>query len=480
MVMVDGSITDEEAPLLHPERAQKPFKQAPFPWLQFSTLFLLQQSEYLTETTTYPFMPDLVRNLEIVHGDEKNVGYYVGMLQTAYHLAATVTVFHCCWLSDQIGRRPVLLTGVLGLSICMCVFGLSTMFWTLLLCQLLIGAFNGTTGVIKSMVVEITDSTNVARAWGYIMVGWFVASSLGPAIGGSLSRPADQFPQLFGSSEFFKKHAYFLPCAVCSAFLFMTWMFGFAALKETKEKSISVFPVKRKIRKDTQPLEVQEEENGTNEPPIPLRAILTPKVISAAVNYGALSIVFRAYSAIHPVFLSTPIPDGGLGLAPRAIGTILSVIAIFTGLCQIFIFPRMHNKLGSRNVFILGMLAAFPTFILWPIMNRIAKAGGYSGFLWFTLALQGVCTIVTQLGFGAVLILIAESPRDRASLGATMGFCQLVANVVRAVGPGIFNSLFSLSVDNGYLGGQLVYVVTICIASIALCMASWSPQDCDR
>ncbi|KAK2459583.1 hypothetical protein APHAL10511_008393 [Amanita phalloides] len=471
--MVDRSITDEEAPLLHPEQLQEPSGKTPFPWLQFSTLFLLQQSEWLTDTTTYPFMPDMVRNLEITHGDERNVGHYVGILQTACYFAATITVFQCCRLSDQIGRKPVLLIGMLGLSVSTCALGLSTTFRTLLLCQLSIGAFNGTNGVIKSMIVEITDSTNIAQAWGYLNVAWFVAATLGSAVGGSLSRPADHFPQLFGSSEFFKKYAYFLPCAVCSAFLLMTWMFGSAALKETKKKLSSVSSqLKRVIREDMQPQEAQGGEDENDSLPLPLRAILTPKVIAAAVNYGTLSMVDTAYYSVHSVFLSTPIPDGGLGLTPRAIGNFSSIVAIITGICQVFVFPRMHDKLGSRNFFIFGMLTAFPTFILWPVMNWMAKTGGYSDSIWFALALQTACVMVTQMAFGAVLILISESPRNRASLGATMGFCQMVANTVRTLGPAAFNSLFSLSVDNAFLGGQLVYVILTCIAAIALCIAS--------
>ncbi|KAK2459582.1 hypothetical protein APHAL10511_008392 [Amanita phalloides] len=474
--MVDRSIADEETPLIRPERLQKPSEKTPLPWLQFSTLFLLQQSEWLTDTTTYPFMPDLVRNLEITHGDERNVGYYVGMLQTACYFAATITVFQCCRLSDQIGRKPVLLIGVLGLSVSMCALGLSTTFRTLLLCQLSIGAFNGTTGVIKSMIVEITDSTNIAQAWGYLNVAWFVAATLGSAVGGSLSRPADQFPRLFGSSEFFKKYAYFLPCAVCSAFLFMSWMFGSAALKETKKPISFSSPPKPEIHEDMQPREAQEGEDENDSLPLPLRAILTPKVIAAAVNYATLCMVDKAYYSIHPVFLSTPIPDGGLGLTPRAIGTFSSIVAIITGICQVFIFPRMHDHLGSRNFFIFGILTALPTFGFWPVLNWMAKTGGYSGSVWFALALQTSCSIITQMAFGAVLILISESPRNRASLGATMGFCQMVGNTVRTISPAAFNSLFSLSIDNGYFGGQLVYVILTCIAAIALCVAVRSPQ----
>ena len=45
--------------------------------------------------------------------------------------------------------------------------------------RVLCGALNGNSGVIKSMLMEITDSTNVAQAFGYLPLPWMAGNTLG-------------------------------------------------------------------------------------------------------------------------------------------------------------------------------------------------------------------------------------------------------------------------------------------------------------
>jgi hypothetical protein len=119
------------------------------------------------------------------------------------------------------------------------------------------GALNGNIGVIKSMMVEITDSTNLAQAYAYMPIAWSSGGTLGyvplqyfssllglrsfrsPLIGGSLSRPADRFPNLFGHSQFLKTYPYFLPCAVPATFSALAWIVTFFFLREVRYFELS-------------------------------------------------------------------------------------------------------------------------------------------------------------------------------------------------------------------------------------------------
>jgi hypothetical protein len=51
-------------------------------------------------------------------------------------------------------------------------------------------------------------------------------------IGGSLSRPADRFPDTFGNSRFMRKYPYFLPCAVPASFSVFAWIATYLFLRE--------------------------------------------------------------------------------------------------------------------------------------------------------------------------------------------------------------------------------------------------------
>jgi hypothetical protein len=48
---------------------------------------------------------------------------------------------------------------------------------------------------------------------------------------------------------------------------------------------------------------------------------------------------------------------------------------------------------------------------------------------------------------------------------------------MRAIGPAAANSLFSLSIEKGYLRGQLVYYVLVFISGAALALGTHLPQD---
>ena len=50
------------------------------PWSQFSLVLFLQLAEPLTSQVIFPFTPQLIREIGITHGDDKQVGYYVGLL----------------------------------------------------------------------------------------------------------------------------------------------------------------------------------------------------------------------------------------------------------------------------------------------------------------------------------------------------------------------------------------------------------------
>ena len=51
--------------------------------------------------------------------------------------------------------------------------------------------------VIKSILGEITNPTNEAQVMPLISIMWNVGSIIGPILGGTLSTPAQQYPNSF-------------------------------------------------------------------------------------------------------------------------------------------------------------------------------------------------------------------------------------------------------------------------------------------
>ncbi|KAI0711906.1 MFS general substrate transporter [Cerioporus squamosus] len=466
---------DEETPLLRSDSHGQPKrKHAPIPWAQFSILLVLQLAEPLTSQVIYPFAPELIRNIGITHGDETRVGYYVGVMQSIFFATQAMTVMHWSRISDHIGRKPVIMTGLMGLSLSMYCFGLSRTFWGLVISRSLNGALNGNIGVMKSMLAEITDPSNIAQAYAYLPIAWSTGATLGPIIGGSLSRPADRYPSVFGGIEFLKQYPYFLALAC-----FVTLFF----LKETVKNPLSLrqilrlSPKEAAIERDaSQVAKNPVVDDGSR--PLPLRQLLVPRVIIAAGNYAFLAIVDITLRAIQPVFYSTPIALGGLGLDPQVIGLIMSLYGIINGLTQIFLFGRIHDRFGTKRVYMTGIASVLPVFGLFPFINELARLEGLSSAVWALTIGQALLSIIINFAYGCVFIFITASSPNKASLGSVNGIAQMLVSIMRAVGPAAANSLFSLSIDkqHHYMGGYFVYVALSTLVCAALWVATFLPD----
>ncbi|KAI1797331.1 MFS general substrate transporter [Ganoderma leucocontextum] len=466
---------DEETPLLRSE-SRKPNK-TPIPWGQFTILLICQLAEPLTSQVINPFAPELIRSLGITHGDETKVGYYVGVMQSIFYATQAITVMHWSRISDHVGRKPVFMTGLMGLSLSMYCFGLSRTFWGAVISRSLNGALNGNIGVMKSMLAEITDSTNIAQAYAFMPIAWSTGATLGPAIGGTLSHPAERHPDIFGQYEFLKKYPYFLACSIPATFSMLACFTTLFFLKETVRKPVSLRTLLR-----LSPKEVAIESSDStvvNVPtaddksgPLPLKRLLVPRVIIPAANYAFLAIVDITLRAIQPVFYATPITLGGLGLNPQEIGWVLSVYGVINGFIQLSLFSRANDRFGSKRVYLTGIAMAVPVFALFPVINDIARAEGMVPMVWGLVIGQALLSIAINFSYGAVFIFITASAPNKASLGCSSRSCA-------PIGPATANSLFSLSIDqeHHYMGGRLVYYALSAIVLVAFWVGTLLPTD---
>lgn len=216
--------------------------------------------------------------------------------------------------------------------------------------------------------------------------------------------------------------------------------------------------------------ETPENENGNieeprkeDETPLPLRALLIPRVLIAAGNYATLSLVDIAFRAIQPLFFATPVELGGLGLDPPRIGNILSVYGVLSGLFQVFFFADLHDRFGSKVIYSTAIASGIPVILTFPLINALARTQGLSWMVWSLVGVQLVLSMTQNLGFGelscvrrepallidvsaaCVFIYIAAASPNRASLGATNGIAQLLVSIMRTIGPASATSMFSLS-----------------------------------
>ena len=84
---------------------------SPLPKKQMAILAIIALSEQTALNSISPFLPEMAASFPGVNPDQ--VGIYVGTIASAFALAQLTTNFFWGWLSDRIGRKPVILLGTI-------------------------------------------------------------------------------------------------------------------------------------------------------------------------------------------------------------------------------------------------------------------------------------------------------------------------------------------------------------------------------
>ncbi|UVI33610.1 MFS transporter [Paenibacillus spongiae] len=138
-----------------------------------------------------PVLPELIKE-----ASPGSVEFHTGMMLSIY--SAISFVLSPIWggLSDRIGRRPVILIGVLGFAASFLVFGIADGNLTLMyVSRILGGLFSGAvTSVIVAYVADITPPDQRTKGMGLVGMSIGLGFTIGPGFGGLLSLVSHNTP----------------------------------------------------------------------------------------------------------------------------------------------------------------------------------------------------------------------------------------------------------------------------------------------
>ena len=133
--------------------------------------------------------------------------------------------------------------------------------------------------------------------------------------------------------------------------------------------------------------------------PLPMKDVLTRRVVIVILNYSLLALLDIALRALQPLFYTMHVQYGGLGFSPPVVGLCLAAFGVLSGLYQAFIFTSVYDQFGPKRIFVTSMLTFVPIFGLFPLMNLSARHGGVNALTWAELSLQGILYVIMDMGF---------------------------------------------------------------------------------
>lgn len=325
----------------------------------------------------------------------------------------------------------------------------------------LCGLLNGNVGVVKSMLGEMTDSTNRGRAFSYWESAYGMGTIVGPMLGGFLANPVQQFPTLFGNSELFKTFPYLFPCLISSFISLLGATVGYIYMEETCPAIL-----KQKVQRQTDPERLpllmdgsnttMQEQPADEEAPRPrsssatsnssqsrtISEIMNKSVVDSILCYAMWCLIHVMYEEVYALYVAEPLKAGGLQFTSFEIGLVLSLSGIVQLVSQLGIYPILERKLGLLNTYRLACVIMAVFSIALPFCTDFARSivtstdGIYTSgqktavFIMLFFLLAGK-TFASVIGFIPVIIFVNDSAPSTKNLGTVHGFGQVAASLVR-------------------------------------------------
>jgi DHA1 family tetracycline resistance protein-like MFS transporter len=372
-------------------------------------LFLVVMIDMIGFGIVIPFLTYFIEDLASIQG-VMEIGLWVGLMMVSY--SAAQFLFSPLWgsLSDRLGRKPIILTGLVGNTVFFAVFGISTSLLMALVARFCAGAFNANIAVAKAYIGDISDNTNLAKRMGLIGAAFGVGFTVGPFIGGEFSSPAEKWSIFTGT--IFDTHPYLLPCLIASLLSTISFIFAIWKLPEshttTSDEKISLNPITHvsNMIKDIKKV-IQMPQLG--------RLVM----ISVMFMYG--------FTIMHAVFVLFTEYD--LGFNESQNGRIFAIIGINGLIVQGWLIGPLTKKYGSVNLMKIGTLICGLGLTLIPYVSH--------QYIWLTMGavvmLLSTGNALFQPSFSAIL---AQRTRDGGQeMGMVMGSQESASAFARILGP---------------------------------------------
>ncbi|WP_394218875.1 MFS transporter [Halobacillus trueperi] len=359
-------------------------------------LTLIQFFVYIGFGIIIPIIPELIANMN-------GSALHIGWLLAVYSLASFLTARLWGGIADRIGRRKVILIGLLGFTISFLMFALFINHLAALYVSRMIGGlFAGAlyTGSM-SYVADITSNENRNKYMGFVGMAIGLGFILGPAMGGLLSKVSIAFP-------FY----------ISAGFMAFTFLLTFFVLKESKPKQAA----------RRQSISIKDQLTG-NLVPLFLFTFVTTLLLAG------LEGTFQIYQIQK------------IDITPFEVGLLFMVSGLIDAGIQGGVMQKIKDGTETH----------------WIIMGQVVSAGGLllmplSYNLWFAGIFLAIFTAGNALVRTCTLSLITKKTDQH---GAATGASYSIDSLGRVLGPVVFTWIFEMHALATFLTASLLGVLSI-------------------
>jgi MFS transporter, DHA1 family, multidrug resistance protein len=336
----------------------------------------------------------------------------LGLLMAVYSLMQLL--FAPMWgrVSDRIGRKPVIMIGILGLSLSFFLMAISSELWMLFAARIIGGLLSSANmPTVMAYVADITSEEDRGKGMGIIGASVGLGFIFGPAIGGIFSQSSLNMPfYLAGATSLI-------------TFLLVTFV-----LKES--------------------LSPEQRSSQAKEKTSLLKAFNGP----VSVLFILQLFVSLSLSGLEATFAYFAAEKAGLGAVQ--LGYIFMIMGLAGAIVQGGLVGRMTKKFGEGAVIQLGILISAIGFALILLIKGFGTAALF-------LTIFGVGNGLIRPSVSSLL-----TKKSTAGHGSTTGLLSSFDSLGRIIGPPLGGWLFSIAIGMPYISGIILSVIALLLYQI--------------
>lgn len=332
----------------------------------------------------------------------------LGLLMAVYSFMQLL--FAPIWgrVSDKIGRKPVIMIGILGLSLSFLMMAWSTELWMLFAARIVGGILSSANmPTVMAYVADITSPEDRGKGMGIIGAATGLGFIFGPAIGGV-----------------FSEQSLNLPFYLAAASSLLTFFFVMVVLKE------SLTPEQRKAQETGKKPSLIEALKGPNSILFILQLIVSLSLAGLEATYA----YFAAATA---------------GLEAVQLGYIFMIMGLAQAFVQGGLVGKLTKRFGEGFVIQLGIVVSAIGFSLILFTDNFFTAALF-------LTIFGIGNGFIRPGVSSLL-----TKTSSAGHGSVTGLLSSFDSLGRIVGPPLGGLLFSITIGLPYLSGMFLSIIAL-------------------
>ncbi|KAF7563994.1 hypothetical protein G7046_g122 [Stylonectria norvegica] len=437
----------------------------PLPTRQILLLCYARMTEPIAFFCIFPFIAQMVQRNG--HLPDSDVGFYSGLIESLFSVVQMLVLIFWGRLADRIGRKPVLIYSLIGMSFGPALFGMAKTLWQMIAFRMLAGVFSGSSLIIRTMIAEHSTPETQARAFSWFAFAGNLGIFIGPILGGALADPAAQYPKAFKGLEFFETYPYALPGFVTGIISATGALTTALFLEETLKKDGSG----------------SSNEASAEAPPAPAplstwELLRAPGVGVVLWVYGHVMFLAFAFTCMLPVVLFTPIKLGGVGFSSFQISMYMAVQGASQATWLLLAFPMLQHRFGTKGVMNMCAVVYPFLFIGYIILNTLLRDGSHAARVWFW-TLGSIIAVIgpgVSMAFTGVQLALNDVSPNSHVLGTLNALALTYSSGIRAIVPGAATAIYAVGVRGQIFWGHLAWVILIPVAVAFAVVCRWLPK----